>query len=353
MTRHLEGPAGRAGERAPLRHPRRRSALGRAAAAVATAALLVGCGGGGGEPPLAQPTASSPTDGRLEPGSGASARATALPSDLPTFTLPLAAYQLSGADLYTLQQAESQLTDECMKRFGFAPQASRLDRDLMVAEQKEADARLYGITSLAQAEANGYLPQLLPDDGQDEAPAEEDRASASYLFVLYGSRTGLITTPPAGGWRSPGRFGGLEIPPAGCLGEARTALWGDPSAQVKDGLAQSLRVTAYERSVADPRVRTLFEQWSRCMARQGYRYRTPLEPRFDREDDTAPSAEERATAVADVRCKDESDLAAKWNRVDVAYQRQEIEDNQLALTAEKDRIRAALGRATEMLHGAG
>lgn len=57
MTRHLEGPAGRAGERAPLRHPRRRSALGRAAAAVAIAALLVGCGGAGGEPPLAQPTA--------------------------------------------------------------------------------------------------------------------------------------------------------------------------------------------------------------------------------------------------------------------------------------------------------
>jgi hypothetical protein len=248
-----------------------------------------------------------------------------------------------------MQEAQFQLASDCTRRFGFAVATQALDRDAMVAEQAEANARLYGITSLVEARTNGYQPTVVPGASQVDAVPTQ---SAAYQFVFTGSRSGSVAPPP-GGWRSPGKFGGLAIPPGGCLGEARSKLWGSPDSQVKDALAQGLRIRAYQQSKSDPKVQQVLGRWARCMAGRGYHYQTPLDPRFPRDPATVPGADEVNAAVADVECKRQTGLLRVWNRSDISHQRQEIEKNQLALTEEHNKVRAALRRAAEVLNGNG
>lgn len=245
-----------------------------------------------------------------------------------------------------MQEAQDQLANQCMSRFGFPPRDPWLDRDAMVAEQQESEDRLYGIDSLSEAKTYGYVPALYANESQAKEPTE----STAYLFVYTGNKTGS-DAPPAGGWKSPGTFGGLAIPPGGCLGEARTKLWGNPDSQVRDQLAQGLGDSAFNQAIADPRVQALFGQWSACMAQQGYHYQTPFEPKFNRPASSSPSTTEVNTAVADVTCKQRIDMVAKWNAVNLDYQRRAIEKNQLALTDEENTIQAALKKATAVLNG--
>ncbi|WP_343994334.1 hypothetical protein [Nocardioides dubius] len=260
---------------------------------------------------------------------------------------PLSAYMLQGSELFTVQAAEDLLAGDCLKRFGFEPVERSLDLDAVMAEQRMADTRLYGITDSSEAARHGYQPASLADPA-DDSPS----TSPSYDFVFSGDPNGGVAVPENGAeLTSPGEFGGLEIPAGGCLGEAREKLWGTASARVKDDFAQGLRITAYEKSMADPRVQSLFAEWSECLGRRGFNYATPLDPEFGRDAGAPASEAEIATAVADIACKEKTSLVSRWNKVDVAYQRQAIEDNQLQLTEDRETIRAGLQRATKVLDG--
>lgn len=317
------------------------------AATLALGSILCGCGASA-TTSAPDPGAPSPTAAAVDsPSSASSSPAPTLAADLPSFNFPLDAYELNGADLYTIEEAQFQLANDCMERFGFPTYTPPLNRDEMVAEQKESEGRLYGIDSVSEAKSYGYMPPVAIGSSQDDALPSQ---STSYEFVFTGNKTGNIATPP-GGWTSPGKFGGLTIPPGGCLGEARTKLWGSPDSQIKDAVAQSLRDGAYSESMADPKVQSLIAQWSACMAQQGYHYQSPLEPKFNRPDGSTPSTAEVNTAVADVKCKKKLDLVEKWNAVNVERQQQAIEKNQLDLTDEKNKIQAALKKATTVLNG--
>lgn len=292
------------------------------------------------------PSLSSTPATHLSGNNPTASAGTALPSDAPTFSFPIDAYTLDGADLYTIEEAQDQLANQCMSRFGFPPATPSLDRDAMVAEQQESEDRLYGIDSLTEAKTYGYVPEVYANAKLAKPPTE----STAWTFVETGSKTGS-DAPSPGGWKSPGKFGGLAVPPGGCMGEARTKLWGSPDTQVKDQLAQDLRDSSFNQSMADPRVQALFAQWSACMAQQGYHYQTPFEPKFNRPDNSSPSATEVNTAVADVTCKHKIDMVEKWNAVNLDYQNQAIEKNQLALTDERNTIQAALKKATAVLNG--
>jgi hypothetical protein len=266
---------------------------------------------------------------------------------LPPVASPLAAYKLMGADLYAMQAAESELAGECMTRFGFDPVDLGLDRDATVAEQRDSDTRIYGITDLAEANKYGYQPESVAT-ATDELPV----TTASYNFVYTGDPNGGLSIPQDGGeLTSPGDFGGLQIPPGGCLGEAREKLSGSPNAEVKDGFAQSLRGDAYNASMADVRVQQLLSRWSACMAAAGFNYQSPLDPEFSREPGSSPSAAEVNTATTDIGCKKKTALIPGWNKVDVEYQEKAIEKNQLQLTEDKDKIQTALKKAAAVLDG--
>lgn len=331
-----------------------RAGLGTAALA---AVLLTGaCGGSGTETPADASSASWSTQpGALSSTSTGPANAAEpgptpeLGGVLPPLESPLQAYQIRGADLYTIGQAESQLAGDCMRRFGFDQPPNQLNRDQIIAEQRVADTRLYGITDVGVARQYGYQPAPTPaDDSSEPEMAQSD----TYRYIFFGQKGELSFSPPPGGWKSPGKVGGVEIPAAGCLGEARTNLWGEPFFQAKDQLAGGLRLDAYQNATADPRVQAALQDWSACMAKSGFQYSSPLEVNFDRSKAaSAPSPEEINGAVTDIGCKQKVDLVARWNRVDVEYQKKAIEENQLQLTEERDEIDAALARAAQVLGG--
>ncbi|MPZ85665.1 MAG: hypothetical protein GEV28_36910 [Actinophytocola sp.] len=60
---------------------------------------------------------------------------------------------------------------------------------------------------------------------------------------------------------------------------------------------------------ADSRVRAVFTGWSRCMSAAGFDYRDPMAANNDPTFGTGvPTAEEIATATADVACRTEENV---------------------------------------------
>lgn len=328
---------------------------------LAAGLALAGCSGSSASVPSQVPstkTNPSSTVRTPSPGPSSSEASSAAPAvtvaDLPTFADPIEAYRLDGANLYTMQKAQNQLSNQCMARFGFPPYDLTPSREVAINDAKESNANLYGVVSLPAAKAYGY--QDVPVDPDQPGPNSSAQAtptsfapSSAYMFVYLGSKSEQVAPPP-GGWKSPGKFGGITIPPGGCLGQARTQLWGSPDSMVKDQLAQSLGISSYNDAMADSRVQALFAKWSSCMAEQGYQYRNPLQPKFG-DHGGKPSRVEIATAVADVGCKTKINLVPQWNKITVQYENQAIEKNQLALTEESNKIKAALKKATEVLNG--
>lgn len=307
--------------------------------AVAVALSLSGCDAGGassGPSPLQTVASPGAAEG---PGDGGIA---------PPLPSPLASYLLQGTNLHTIQAAETELAGACLKRFGFEPVAREFDQEAALAEQRRTDARLYGITDLDVARIHGY--QLAPATGGNDESAQA--VSASYTYVYTGDRAGGVAIPrPGAELTSPGKVGGIEIPPGGCLGEARAKLWGSANSEVKDAVAQNLRNTAYDAAKADARVQQVLAAWSRCMAAGGFSYQDPLSPDFDRDPSAPPSTIELNTAVADIECKKQTELVKVWNQVDVEKQQQALEKHHLQLSEVKAKLQAGLRKAVAVLDG--
>jgi hypothetical protein len=99
---------------------------------------------------------------------------------------------------------------------------------------------------------------------------------------------------------------------------------------------------------SDPRVRAVDAAWSRCMARAGYHYANP-QLAADRGWPTKPTAAETATATADVRCKQQVNLANTWLTVEAAYQTALIRENLATLTSLQSSFSKLLTRAEFLL----
>jgi hypothetical protein len=94
------------------------------------------------------------------------------------------------------------------------------------------------------------------------------------------------------------------------------------------------------------------KSWSACVGGKGYEFNEPLNAlgKFERDFlTTKPSAAEIQAAVADVKCKQETNLIATWHRINAEYETKAIEKNQLALTEERRRVDAALKKAVEII----
>jgi hypothetical protein len=85
-------------------------------------------------------------------------------------------------------------------------------------------------------------------------------------------------------------------------------------------------------------VRAVFTKWSACMKRSGYHYSTPRDTNRNRAFNTDGRSRrvtklELTTAVADVRCKRETNVINVWAGVETAYQKIAIAQNRTALTS--------------------
>lgn len=255
--------------------------------------------------------------------------------DMAAFTLPLDSYRLAdGESAFLVADATTAVFDRCMEGFGFVydlptPVGRAVPRD---------NSRLYGIVDPGEAMTNGYLPDMpgTADPGEGSSP----ELPPSW----YAIATGTVAESEEG----------LAVPAGGCMGEAlRTIAAGAPTEGVDLALADRLAGEASDRAEQDSRVQAAFAEWSACMSRSGYDYRTPWDANNDPAwmDGGEPSQHHIAVATADVACKGEVDLVRIWASVHTAYELRAIEQNAAALALIAEYRQIELANAASILEG--
>ncbi|MER7702940.1 hypothetical protein ABTX81_08595 [Kitasatospora sp. NPDC097605] len=252
--------------------------------------------------------------------------------------LPIDPYLLGFEQRDQLERAESVLVSRCMARFGIQYQAP--PQIPTGNRPRSRTDRRYLESTAARAQANGY--HAAEGDQPTAAPAPPQVSDATRM-VLTGSAAAGAKNGQGGQ-----DYNGATVPKGGCVGETKDKLGANP-ANNNGGdaqLARDIDATARERSKTDDRVLAVFRSWSECMKSKGYDYADPIKVLDDpRWTSPTPTDVERATAVADVACKEQTNVVGVWFTVEAAYETQLIEQNAPALAQvrkdNEDRLRTA------------
>ncbi|MFB7928671.1 hypothetical protein ACFC4C_06140 [Streptomyces sp. NPDC056039] len=214
---------------------------------------------------------------------------------------------------------------------------------------RSANERRYGVTDPEAVRVYGY--QLAPPPGvttgqlAEEARQEKKRKTlmTDEVTEAYTGRAGTKTTSRTGG----------------CRGEALIQL-GLPSHGEALDAVDLAQQQGWKRTEADGRAKAANAGWSACMKKAGPTYANPHAAAGDpawwgrsEGDPTAPrkaGAREIATAVADVKCKQQVDYVQVWQSVETAYQNKIIKVNERELEEVRQMWRNALRKAGRVLH---
>lgn len=249
-------------------------------------------------------------------------------------TMPLDAFRPTSKDRYLLAVAETKRTNHCLAQFGVSKRLPAPSLKSIEDSQAIADSRTYGITDRAAAEVLGYHT---PDGA---APPAEPSFTADEDLVLEGIRT---DAPPAvDPTTSPGKVGGRVVPPGGCVGSARTTLYGTATHLAHFTRATDLAGEAWNTSRSSAPVAAATKAWAACMAGNGFDLTDPMKLTFD---GLTPTQDERATAVSDVDCKQSTGFVRTWQKAAVAAEAKLVANHQSELTTERASMDAALAKA--------
>lgn len=356
----------------------------------ATAALLLlplaGCTSSG----------SAASDDDTSPDSGTAGTSGRLTDGME---LPLSAYHISDEDQRLLEAARDQLIVECMSRYDLDYTPPRADQ----AAELGPYTWVYGADDPAHVAEHGYLhPQDL--DPNTYAPPHEEELTDDQVLALYGDpEVPDVEYDPDG---EPGEHGhhdhghdhgddhdhghdhgdghdhghghdhdhghshdnglpktleearklkgpelnGTPVPYTGCHGEAQLIVndpgedWVDPT------VIYQLENEAAQAADEDERIGELLADWSACMAERGHPADNPItvQEELGLESDVS-GTEAIAVAVADVACKAETDLVARWSEVDAEYQEQVIVEHADLLESYVTQHEERLAKARELL----
>lgn len=295
-------------------------------------ALVAGCGNAhsGG-------SANGGTAAKLTPPA-IPASPTPPAADGSDIQLPLDAFTAETAqETQALKRAVQILVQRCMSTRGFSYAPTPAGQDDTSAGP-QARMEVYGITDLTQAQRLGYARA-----GQNTANAASGGAGGlpmlNDLLAQHGNAWVVAmfgAVPPA--TPGPGQ-------PAGCVNAGPAKLYDDAYGKVDRSIVGELADQASSQTQADARVLAVERAWSGCMSGRGFQFGNPMQAAA-RQWPTPPSADEIATAVADVTCKQNVNLPGVWLAVEAGYQRELIERNAAALTdfqqAHQNLVRTAM-----------
>lgn len=262
----------------------------------AVACVAAGCAAG--------PERAGRSEGRTEP---ASVRLPKVSAEARRLVLPFDRYVLSLGEYYTVSNASDLLVEKCMKRHGY--DWERIDRPLDAAEAK--NRRRYGVIESAVADRFGYhAPEKLlnPYDVRQREEARERKLTAGAKAAALSSGDGCVALADK-------RLSGGREPDYDKLSEFDARI--------------------FENAQKVPAVEGAFESWSACMREAGFEYDEPDEAvrnsRWWSEEpgpgeSAGASRLEKATASADVRCKERSDLVRLWYGAEKKLERRQIEE---------------------------
>jgi hypothetical protein len=257
-----------------------------------------------------------------------------------SISLPLNSYaDVSGLQQTVLEEAQSLLTQKCMADRGFVYNnpATPVEEQALLQTIEYG----YGITSLSDATSFGY-----------SQPVGAGSTQVGGVFIGGFSPFGELKNKSALTVALLGFAPGVRIGPhePGCLNLADNELYrpGGSQPDPVPAIAQESNVWTQ----TDRRVRAVNAAWSRCMAKRGYHYTSPLQPDEHNWPKT-PTKAETATAVADVTCKQQTNLANTWLTVEAAYQTALIGQNIGTLASLQASFQSALSRVETLLASPG
>jgi hypothetical protein len=232
-------------------------------------------------------------------------------------TYPLDAFRLSVSDQAMVNRAVYAVVAGCMKRQGLTPPEA--------PEPIDSKAKAYGIESSARAADWGY-----------QVPADQ---------------TSTVVRPA--GWDVALRGADSPQSPAGttgtgCIGEGTAAVQIPAPSGTDPDLVEQLTDRARDDSTFDPAWQAADLMWSVCMQGRGLSFKTP-ELAAAGPWPAPAGAAEKATAKADVACKESTHLVRAKREVETAHQHVLVERNRAGLDAAARFNKARLAKATKVL----
>jgi hypothetical protein len=249
--------------------------------------------------------------------------------DMRTFTLPLAAYELTEDQMLAAYTARNMLIVRCLKRFGFTivpPQAPP-------PSPGGPNERRYLIVSADRARLYGYK---WPEITNLKRPVEPELPPGAEA-ALTGDGASQV--------------GGVPVPKHGCMGEAETTL-GAAQDEAGELLIRDLANDAYLAMQQDSRVVAATRRWGQCMLRSGFHYQDPAHANDDPAFATSVATPaEINTAVADVACKKESNIINIQAAVETALQNRAINNSQQQLQSHRRSLDQRIQFAADVFAG--
>ncbi|WP_370365462.1 hypothetical protein [Catenulispora sp. GP43] len=307
-------------------------------AALAATAVLAGCGDS-----AAQPSTSS-GKGPLYPQITAAPAvdlAAADGSQGTVLSLPLDAYIMTSAQTATLNDAKHFLIATCMERFGY-PASSAGSVPQAVSADAQSPLAWFRPTQLEAASRFGYHAPMTGSSASNQSGTGQSGTGAmptqdpAEVVVLQGSKTGYVN--------------GQMVPPGGCIGSATAKLSQGQTAQDANFVGDLRFQLAVRAQNESPQIRVANSAWSDCMKSMGFSYATPKDAAGDRRWGSAvPTSSEVAVAVADVKCKQKTNLVNVIAGVYQSYENQAITDHATQLKAIKDWENGQLANAAKVV----
>ncbi|MEV4470020.1 hypothetical protein ACFFR3_33830 [Nonomuraea salmonea] len=240
--------------------------------------------------------------------------------------LPFDAYKTTPEQRAVLGNAHNRLVVRCMRKRGITidPPA---ESAAAIAAVDPGNSRRYGVTDPDAAKRHGY--HLARPPSPDTTGAWAGKLPKRTRHRLYGTAADR-----------------------GCLDRATLAL--DEGARKADwpwlALQDSLTL---EQAAKHPTVTAAVKRWQSCMSQAGHSYPAPeaaiADSRWNLDEPTAVTEEERQTATADTTCKWASGLVAAWYAADADLQNALIRDNPDRFAALRQNLRQRLARASRLL----
>ena len=243
-----------------------------------------------------------------------------------TIRLPLDRYVASAADVAEMGRGYRALLHRCMASFGYDFPPAGLVGPAGPSDRNESR---YGLTDAVAAATRGYRPA-----GNRAVPKLPDLPAPAQAALNGDAAT----------------VGGHPVPAGGCGGQASRGISGAVPAGADPTLGDQLASESFARSRADARVTAAISRWSACMGAAGHPYRSPTDPPRDPAFRGPLTAAEKATATADVRCKEQTGLVAAWAAVEAEYQRALIASNAGALDRAARAVHAEVAAARAALN---
>ncbi|MFF0459162.1 hypothetical protein [Streptomyces mexicanus] len=308
----------------------------------ATVSVLSACGAGSaGSPAAARPVAQNKplVDKANWP------KATPQRGLAKGLSLPLEDYMQSYADTVTLDDAARHLQEKCMADYGFDVRLTVAGATPPPNDNDANMERRYGLTDREAAQKYGYgLPEELTDQPRQKVPD----LSEEQVEVLTGhskpTKVGPDGAPVVK--KAPATYKGKQIHAKGCIGDADSKLG---KSAIDFQLVSELNGQSFLQSMQVPAVKEALGAWSRCMKGKGYTAATPTDSAALVQHTDPASQQEIDIALAEIDCKQETDLVDIWFKEETKIQKQQIADHKAELTTAKEKNTKAVAAADAAL----